>query len=259
MAQEFDLKNKVKIRVSNFSFKYGDVNALDNLTFDTYENTILSIIGPAKSGKTTFLRCLNRLNDLNLTSTITGEIFLDDKSIYSNDMNVSLLRKKMGMVFAVPVPLPGSIYNNMALGPRLHGITNKEDLDGIIEKSLKSSVLWEEVKDRLDENVTNLSGGQQQRLCLARVLALEPEVILLDEPCSGLDPISTAKIEEALQELKNNHTVILVTNNVNQAARASDLTIFFYLGKIIEYNKTSEIFTKPKNKQTEDYLQGKFG
>lgn len=251
------MNNKTKIQIKNFTFEYAGAKALDNLTFDIYENTILSIIGPAKSGKTTFLRCLNRLNDLNTDSTATGSIFLDDKDIYSCD--VSWLRKRMGMVFAVPVPLPGTIYNNIALGPRLHGIKSADKLDKIIEKSLKSVVLWDEVKDRLDDQVINLSGGQQQRLCLARVLALEPEVILLDEPCSGLDPISTAKIEEALQILKKDHTIVLVTNNVNQAARASDLTIFFYMGKLIEYDKTTEIFTNPKNKQTEDYIQGKFG
>lgn len=253
------MQNKTKIQIKNFTFEYSGVKALDDLTFDIPENSVLSIIGPAKSGKTTFLRCLNRLNDLNIESNVKGEILLDGQNIYSQGLDVSLLRKKMGMVFAVPVPLPGTIYNNIALGPRLHGVTNTAKLDKIIENSLKSVVLWDEVKDRLDEQVINLSGGQQQRLCLARVLALEPEVILLDEPCSGLDPISTAKIEEALQILKKDHTVVLVTNNVNQAARASDLTVFFYMGKLIEYDKTTEMFTNPKNKQTEDYIQGKFG
>ncbi|MFH1369475.1 MAG: phosphate ABC transporter ATP-binding protein [Elusimicrobiota bacterium] len=253
------MDGKTKIQVKDFTFKYSGITALNNLTFDIYKNKILSIIGPAKSGKTTFLRCLNRLNDLNIGGNVEGEILLDGKDIYSRDMDVSNLRKKMGMVFAVPVPLPGTIRNNVALGPKLHGIESQAKLDELIEKSLRSAVLWDEVKDRLDEQVRNLSGGQQQRLCLARVLALEPEVILLDEPCSGLDPISTAKIEEALGVLKNNHTVILVTNNVNQAARASDLTMFFFMGKLVEYNKTTEIFTNPKNKQTEDYIQGKFG
>jgi phosphate transport system ATP-binding protein len=253
------MENRTKIQVKNFTFKYSGITALDNLNFDIFENNILSIIGPAKSGKTSFLRCLNRLNDLNTNSQAQGEILLDGRDIYAKDTDVSWLRKKMGMVFAVPVPLPGSIYNNIALGPRLHGINSAVKLDELVEKTLRAVVLWEEVKDRLDEQVSNLSGGQQQRLCLARVLALEPDVILLDEPCSGLDPISTAKIEEALGILKKDHTIVLVTNNVNQAARASDLTIFFYMGKLIEYNKTPEIFTNPKNKQTEDYIQGKFG
>jgi phosphate transport system ATP-binding protein len=254
-----NITNAAKIQIKNFSFKYSGAPALENLNFDIYENTILSIIGPAKSGKTTLLRCLNRLNDLDINTSHEGEILLDGRSIYSQDMDVSWLRKKMGMVFAVPIPLPGTIYDNIALGPRFHGGLSPAKLDELVEKCLRSAVLWDEVKDRLDEQVINLSGGQQQRLCLARVLALEPDVILLDEPCSGLDPISTAKIEEALGILKKDHTIVLVTNNVNQAARASDLSIFFYMGKLVEYEKTSEMFTNPKNKQTEDYIQGKFG
>jgi len=253
------MENNIKIKVKNLTVKYNSIIALDNINFNIYKNKILAIIGPAKSGKTTFLRCLNLLYKLNPEIKVSGEILFNNVNILSDNTEVYEIRRKIGMVFALPVPLPGTIYNNLAFGPRLKGIKNKKELDKIIQQSLKASFLWDEVKDRLNEPIFNLSGGQQQRLCLARVLVLQSEVLLLDEPCSGLDPVSTAKIEEALQELKKEHTIILVTNNVKQAARVSDLSAFFYLGKLIEYDKTSEIFANPKNKQTENYIMGKFG
>jgi len=220
-------------------------------------NEILSIIGPANSGKTTFLRMLNRLNELELNFRMEGTIELDNNDIKTID--VQMLRKRIGMVFALPVPLPLSIFDNVAYGPRMHGVKHKKKLHEIVEQSLKKAYLWEEVKERLNVSAFQLSGGQQQRLCIARTLAVEPEVILFDEPCSGLDPVSTAKVEEAMLKLKQNYTLILVTNNVKQAARVGDRTAFFLNGELIEIDKTDKIFTAPADKRTDEYIRGMFG
>lgn len=242
----------------NLNIYFGQVHSVKSLNISICRNEILGIIGPANSGKTTFLRTLNRLNDLVGNIRIEGTILLDDKNIYK-DLDVETLRKKVGMVFALPLPLPFSIFDNVAYGQRMSGVKNKSKLSAIVEKSLKSAYLWDEVKDRLAEPAFNLSGGQQQRLCIARVLALEPEVLLFDEPCSGLDPISTAKVEEAMTLLKKDYTIVLVTNNVKQAARVSDRTAFFLLGELVEIGLTEKIFLKPEQKQTEDYISGRFG
>ena len=247
-----------KIHVSNLSVSYGGESALRNVNFSIYQNEILGVIGPANSGKTTFLRTLNRLNDLDPRYEHQGEVLIDGKDIYRN-WNVFQLREKVGMVFALPTPLPISIFENLAYGPRRHGIWSKTRLEEIVERSLKSAFLWEEVKDRLDQSAMKLSGGQQQRLCIARTLALEPDVILFDEPCSGLDPISTAKIEQAMQELKKRYTLILVTNNTKQAARVSDRVAFFLMGELVEIDQAQKIFTVPKDKRTEGYVSGRYG
>ena len=231
--------------------------ALKGLNLEIYNNEILGVIGPANSGKTSFLRQLNRLNDLEISFKMKGEILLDDKNI--QQIKQEILRKRVGMIFALPQVLPMSIYDNVAYGPRMHGVRNRSNLEGIVEESLKASFLWEEVKDRLNEQALKLSGGQQQRLCISRSLAVRPEVILFDEPCSGLDPISTAKVEELIFKLKEKYTIILVTNNTKQAARVSDRTAFFLMGELVELDKTQKIFTAPADKRTEDYLQGKFG
>lgn len=248
-----------KIQVRDLTVSFDGRPALQGINLDVFPNERLAVIGPASSGKTTFLRCLNRLNDLEHTFSHTGRIILDGKDIYSPEVDLPELRRRMGMVYAVPIPLPWTIYENLVYGPRLAGIRAKTALDERVETSLKAAFLWEEVKDRLNEPAHNLSGGQQQRLCLARVLALKPEVLLLDEPCSGLDPISTAKIEDALDELKARHSIVLVTNNTKQAARASDRTAFFLMGELIEAGPTQQIFTKPAHKRTNDYLIGQFG
>jgi phosphate transport system ATP-binding protein len=247
-----------KINIKNFSASYRGLRALQNVDFSVQEHEILGIIGPANSGKTTFLRTLNRLNDLDPSFQHQGEISIDGKDIYKK-WNVFELRKKVGMVFALPSPLPISIFENLAYGPRRHGIGNKKQLTEIVEKSLKSAFLWDEVKDRLHESALKLSGGQQQRLCIARTLALEPEIILFDEPCSGLDPISTAKIEGAMYELKNQYTLILVTNNTKQAARVSGRVAFFLMGELVEIDQTDKIFTVPRDKRTEGYVSGRYG
>lgn len=251
--------SNAKIQVRDLSVTFGDAQVLRHLDLDIFPNERLAIIGPASSGKTTFLRCLNRLNDLHHRFSHSGKILLDGKDLYDPEVDVAELRRRIGMVYAVPVPLPWSIYDNLVYGPRLAGVRAKAELDERIETSLKAAVLWDEVKDRLKEHAPNLSGGQQQRLCLARVLALKPEVLILDEPCSGLDPISTAKIEDALLELKESHTIILVTNNTKQAGRASDRTAFFLMGELVEVGPTDRIFTKPRDKRTNDYLIGQFG
>ncbi len=250
---------KTKFRINNFNYFFGKEKVLKQINFEIEANQILGIIGPAGSGKTTFLRALNRMNDLEYDGTIEGTILLDEKDIYNPDYDVVELRKKVGMVFAMPVPLPLSIYENVVYGPRLSGVSGKNRLDELVEKSLTDSYLWDEVKDRLHTSGMRLSGGQQQRLCLARVLAMEPEVILLDEPCSGLDPISTAKIEDALTVLKKNYTIILVTNNTKQAARVADNTAFFLMGELIEIDATGKLFTAPLKKETNDYITGRFG
>ncbi len=247
-----------KIKIQNLSVSYSREPALKDVNFQIYTNEILGIIGPANSGKTTFLRTLNRLNDLDPRYRHEGEVLIDDKDIYRK-WNVVNLRKKVGMVFALPSPLPISIFDNLAYGPRRHGVWRKSQLEETVEKSLKSAFLWEEVKDRLDQSAMKLSGGQQQRLCIARTLALEPDVILFDEPCSGLDPISTAKIEEAMQELQKRYTLVLVTNNTKQAARVSDRVAFFLMGELIEIDQAQKIFTVPKDKRTEGYVSGRYG
>ncbi len=248
-----------KIVVEGFSAMYGQTAVLRNINLEVYPRQRLAIIGPASSGKTTFLRCLNRLTDTEIGFGTSGRILLDGGDIYDRDMDVPSLRRRLGMLYAVPIPLPWSIRENLTYGPRLAGVRNKSRLDELVETSLKSAILWDEVKDRLKEPATNLSGGQQQRLCLARVLALEPEVLLLDEPCSGLDPISTAKIEDALEELKSRYAIILVTNNTKQAARASDRTAFFLMGELIEIGPTATLFTNPRHSRTGAYITGHFG
>ena len=248
-----------KISVKNLSVFFGQAQALKDINIDVISNKILAVIGPAGSGKTTFLRCLNRLNDLDPDMYFSGEILLDRKNIYDPDVNVVELRRRVGMIFALPIPLPMSVFENITYGPKLAGITRRRKLDEIVEKSLKDAYLWDEVKDRLDDSALKLSGGQQQRLCIARTLALKPDVILMDEPCSGLDPISTAKIEEAMMQLKKEYTIIIVTNNTKQAARVSDNTAFFLMGELVEYNETGKIFTSPHDNRTGDYISGRFG
>jgi len=247
-----------KIQIKNLSVTYAGSPALRAVSFFIKEHEILGVIGPANSGKTTFLRTLNRLNDLDPRYQYSGEVLIDDKDIYRK-WNVFQLRKKVGMVFALPTPLPISIFENLVYGPRRDNIWSRKRLEEIVERSLISAFLWDEVKDRLHESALKLSGGQQQRLCIARTLALEPEVILFDEPCSGLDPISTAKIEEAMQELKKRYTLILVTNNTKQAARVSDRVAFFLMGELVEIDQAQKIFTVPKDKRTEGYVSGRYG
>jgi len=247
-----------KIKVEKLNVFFDSVQVIKELSLEVEANEILGIIGPSNSGKTSFLKTLNRLNELYLNSRMTGKVYLDGKDIII-EIDKHLLRKRIGIVFALPLPLPLSIFDNVAYGPRLHGIINKEDLSQIVEKALRAAAIWDEVKDRLETLAFKLSGGQQQRLCIARTLAVGPEVILFDEPCSGLDPISTLKIEEAMGELKKNYTQILVTNNVKQAARVSDRTAFFLMGELIEIGETKRIFTSPKDKRTEDYVTGRFG
>jgi len=248
-----------KFTVQKLNTFYGKNQALKSVTLDVEANQILGIIGPAGSGKTSFLRTLNRLNDLLPDFRMEGRILLDGEDIYHPKMEPVMLRRRVGMVFALPVPLPMSIYDNIVYGPRLTGVRQTSRLDEIVEKSLQSAFLWDEVKDRLNSSGLRLSGGQQQRLCLARVLALDPEVILLDEPCSGLDPISTAKIEEALTVLKSAFTVILVTNNTMQASRVADRTAFFLMGELVEYGWTDKLFTHPDDDRTNSYITGRFG
>jgi phosphate transport system ATP-binding protein len=248
-----------KFSVQNLSTFYGKTQALKSVTLDVEANQILGVIGPAGSGKTSFLRTLNRLNDLLPDFRVEGGVLLDGEDIYGPKMEPVMLRRRVGMVFALPVPLPMSIYDNVVYGPKLTGVRQSARLDEIVEKSLQSAFLWDEVKDRLNSSGLRLSGGQQQRLCLARVLALDPEVILLDEPCSGLDPISTAKIEEALTVLKSAFTVILVTNNTMQASRVADRTAFFLMGELVEYGRTDRFFTHPADPRTNDYITGRFG
>jgi phosphate transport system ATP-binding protein len=248
----------IKFEVKDLNIFYDRTAVIKNLSLQVHKNEILGIIGPANSGKTSFLKTLNRLNDLLPYFRAEGTITLDGQDIFKQ-LDVQLLRKRVGIVFALPLPLPMTIYENIVYGPKMHGLKNKALLEEIVEKSLKAAALWDEVKDRLNKPAHKLSGGQQQRLCIARTLAVEPEVILYDEPCSGLDPISTAKVEQAMQELKSQYTQILVTNNVKQAARVSDRTAFFLMGEMVEIGETSQIFTTPRDKRTEDYLTGRFG
>ena len=247
----------VKFNIKDLNIWFGASHALKSVSFQIQANEILSVIGPANSGKTTFLRMLNRLNELEPNFKIKGSVEMDNSDVTSID--AELLRKKVGMVFALPTPLPLSIFDNVAYGARMHGVNNKKKLQEIVEQALRESYLWDEVKDRLNSAAFKLSGGQQQRLCIARTLAVEPQVLLFDEPCSGLDPISTAKVEEAMLKLKSSYTIVLVTNNVKQAARVGDLTAFFLAGELIEIDKTDVIFTAPRDKRTDDYIRGKFG
>ncbi len=249
----------IKFDINNFSLNIHSKEILKNINLQIHEKQIFGIIGPAGSGKTSFLRALNRMNDLEFGFHLTGKVLLDGEDIYSPAYNVVSLRKKVGMLFALPVALPMSVYGNVCFGPRLSGITEKSLLEELVEKSLREAFLWDEVKDRLKLSGMRLSGGQQQRLCLARVLAMKPDVILLDEPCSGLDPISTTQIEDALTELKKVYTIILVTNNNMQAARVSDNAAFFLMSKLIETSSTKKLFTAPDIKETNDYITGRFG
>jgi phosphate transport system ATP-binding protein len=245
------------IKTVDLNCYYGSLEVLKNLNLEIYKNEIFGIIGPANSGKTTFLRALNRLNNLNPAYRQQGDIFFEGHN--ANDMTDNFLRKKIGIIFAMPQVLPVSIYNNIAYGPKVHGITDRSLVSEIVENALKKAYLWDEVKDRLDMPALRLSGGQQQRLCIARTLAVEPEVILYDEPCSGLDPISTAKVEDAMQQLKEKYTQILVTNNTKQAALVSQRCGFFLMGELVEISETTALFTYPKDKRTDDYVTGRFG
>ncbi len=247
-----------KMTVKGLDLYYSDFHALKNINLDMHANEVTAFIGPSGCGKSTFLKSLNRMNDLVEGCKITGDVCLDGEDIYGA-MDVNLLRKRVGMVFQKPNPFPMSVYDNIAFGPRTHGIHKKDELDAIVECSLRQAAIWDELKDRLKKSALGLSGGQQQRLCIARALAVEPEVILMDEPTSALDPISTSKIEDLAVELKKKYTIIMVTHNMQQAARISDTTVFFLLGEIIEAGNTDNIFSNPKDKRTEDYITGRFG
>ena len=247
-----------KFNISNLDLYYTDFHALKNVNLDLPEKEITAFIGPSGCGKSTLLKSLNRMNDLVEGCKITGEITLDGVDIYKN-IDVNLLRKRVGMVFQKPNPFPMSIYDNIAYGPRTHGIHNKSQLDDIVEKSLRGAAIWDEVKDRLKKSALGMSGGQQQRLCIARALAVQPDVLLMDEPTSALDPISTSKVEDLALELKKDYTIIMVTHNMQQAARISDQTAFFLLGEVVEYDKTEKLFSMPKDRRTEDYITGRFG
>ena len=248
-----------KFEIRDLDLYYGSFQALKKIQLDISEKEITAFIGPSGCGKSTLLKSLNRMNDLVEGCRITGSIKLDGEEIYAKSMDVNLLRKRVGMVFQKPNPFPMSIYDNIAFGPRTHGVRNKARLDEIVEKSLRDAAIWDEAKDRLKKNALGLSGGQQQRLCIARALAVEPEVLLMDEPTSALDPISTSKIEELAMELKEKYTIVMVTHNMQQAVRISDKTAFFLLGEVVEYGKTDELFSMPHDKRTEDYITGRFG
>lgn len=247
------------IAAKNLKLYYGESLALKSVSLNVEKNTVVALIGPSGCGKSTFLKTLNRMNDLVESVRIEGEVKLDGVNIYQPNTDVVELRKRVGMVFQRPNPFPMSIYDNIAYGPRIHGMNNKKVLDELVEKSLRGAALWDEVKDRLNASAMGMSGGQQQRLCIARLLAVEPEVLLMDEPCSALDPISTMKIEELVTELKEKYTIVMVTHNMQQAARVSDYTAFFLSGELIEHDKTDVIFTRPSNQKTEDYITGRFG
>lgn len=248
-----------KMHISHLNVFYGNTQALEDITLDIYEHSVLALIGPSGCGKSTFLRCLNRMNDTLSTVRISGNVLLDGEDIYAPTSNVMQLRKRVGMVFQQPNPFPMSIYDNVAYGPRVHGVTKKSSLDAIVTRSLQSAAIYDEVKDHLNESALSLSGGQQQRLCIARALAVEPEVLLMDEPTSALDPISTAKIEELIVRLKQHYTVVIVTHNMQQAARVSDYTAFFLLGEMVEINATYQLFHEPQDERCADYVMGRFG
>ena len=252
------MDSNIIIKLTNVNFYYGQSRALTDISMHFHKNKVTALIGPSGCGKSTLLRLLNRMNDLIDGTRVEGEILFEDKNIYAPDIDPVEIRRKIGMVFQKPNPFPKTIYNNIAYGPKLTGVKSG-DLDTLVEQSLKQAVLWDEVKDILNKSAMNLSGGQQQRLCIARALAMKPDILLMDEPTSALDPISTAKIEELIEELKKDYTIIIVTHNMQQAARISDETAFFYIGNLVEYNKTEKIFTKPDMKQTEDYITGRFG
>lgn len=248
-----------KFVVKNMNLYYGNFHALKNININMEEKEITALIGPSGCGKSTLLKSLNRMNDLIEECRIEGDILLDGKDIYKDNIDVNVLRKRVGMVFQKPNPFPMSIYDNIAYGPRTHGIKSKSKLDEIVERSLRHAAIWDEVKDKLKQNALRVSGGQQQRICIARALAVEPEVLLMDEPTSALDPISTAKIEDLIQELKKDYTIVIVTHNMQQATRVSDKTAFLLNGELIEFGKTIDIFSVPKDKRTEDYITGRFG
>ena len=252
-------ENQNKIITENLNLYYGKNHALKDINMKIREGAITAFIGPSGCGKSTFLKTLNRMNDLVDCVRIEGKVYLDGEDIYDPKVDTTLLRKKMGMVFQQPNPFPMSIYDNIAYGPRIHGIKNKAALDEIVERSLRGAAIFDEVKDRLKKSALGLSGGQQQRLCIARALAVEPEILLMDEPTSALDPISTLKVEELMEELKKDYTVVFVTHNMQQAARVSDYTAFFLVGEVIEFDTTDNIFSRPRDKRTEDYITGRFG
>ncbi len=251
--------NNVKMYSEHLDFYYGDFQALHDITLEFQERHVTALIGPSGCGKSTYLRCLNRMNDLIPISRVEGTIYIDGQDIYDPSLDVVMLRRQVGMVFQKPNPFPKSVFENVAYGLRVNGIKDKAFIEQKVEEGLKQAVLWDEVKDRLDGTALGLSGGQQQRLCIARALAVEPDIVLMDEPASALDPIATQKIEELIHELKKNYTIIIVTHSMQQAARVSDMTAFFYMGKLIEMDETDTLFTRPKLKQTEDYITGRFG
>ena len=253
------MSNKIKVKVENVNLYYGENHALKDVNMDIQENAVTAFIGPSGCGKSTFLKTLNRMNDLVDGVRIDGKVLLDGEDIYDPSVDTTILRKKVGMVFQQPNPFPMSIYDNIAYGPRVHGIRDKKRLDQIVEESLRGAAIFDEVKDRLKKSAMGLSGGQQQRICIARALAVQPEVLLMDEPTSALDPISTAKIEELMEDLKKKYTVIVVTHNMQQATRVSDQTAFFLVGEMVEFGDTKQIFSYPQDKRTEDYITGRFG
>ena len=253
------MSNKTKVKVENLNLYYGENHALKDVSMDIQENAVTAFIGPSGCGKSTFLKTLNRMNDLVDGVRIDGKVLLDGEDIYEPGVDTTILRKKVGMVFQQPNPFPMSIYDNIAYGPRVHGIRDKKRLDQIVEESLRGAAIFDEVKDRLKKSAMGLSGGQQQRICIARALAVQPEVLLMDEPTSALDPISTAKIEELMEDLKKKYTVIVVTHNMQQATRVSDQTAFFLVGEMVEFGDTKQIFSYPQDKRTEDYITGRFG
>ena len=253
------MSNKIKVKVENLNLYYGENHALKDVNMDIQENAVTAFIGPSGCGKSKFLKTLNRMNDLVDGVRIDGKVLLDGEDIYDPSVDTTILRKKVGMVFQQPNPFPMSIYDNIAYGPRVHGIRDKKRLDQIVEESLRGAAIFDEVKDRLKKSAMGLSGGQQQRICIARALAVQPEVLLMDEPTSALDPISTAKIEELMEDLKKKYTVIVVTHNMQQATRVSDQTAFFLVGEMVEFGDTKQIFSYPQDKRTEDYITGRFG
>lgn len=254
-----DISQEIRIDVNNFNFYYGDFKALKDINMKIKKNSVTALIGPSGCGKSTFLRSLNRMNDLITSSKYEGAILVDSENIFDKNYDIISLRTKVGMVFQKPNPFPKTIYENLVYAPKLHGIKDRAKLDEIVESSLKAVALWDEVKDKLHKSALGLSGGQQQRLCIARAISVNPEILLMDEPTSALDPISTAKIEELIRELQKKYTIIIVTHNMQQATRISDYTGFFFQGELIEFDKTENMFTNPKNRKTEDYITGKFG
>lgn len=253
------MSNQKVLEIKDVDFFYDDFQALENITMEVEKNKVTALIGPSGCGKSTFLRTINRMNDLIEGAKLEGDILFDGESIYQENVDVVDLRKRIGMVFQQPNPFPKSVFENVAYGPKIHGVTDKAKLEEIVVESLKSAALFDEVKDRLDKSALSLSGGQQQRLCIARALAVKPEVLLMDEPASALDPVATAKIEDLIEDLKNKYSIVIVTHSMQQAARVSDMTGFFLMGELVEYDKTDKIFENPSNQKTEDYITGRFG